>query len=120
MLLTSHGKNIHLNQPLHNLIGLEPIFDFMQETGLNVSDPFKAGFRPSALDLARFGQLKLNRGKWNGLQLIPEKWIDRITDDFINSGFVEIPSNNYRFHSRGDCARQVPLPGTELLSVADY
>lgn len=32
-------------------------------------------FRVSALDLARFGQLYLNGGIWNGNRLIPEAWI---------------------------------------------
>jgi len=30
-------------------------------------------------DIARFGQLYLQKGKWNGKQLIPEKWIEQAT-----------------------------------------
>jgi len=33
----------------------------------------------SARDMARFGQLFLNRGRWNGQQLFPESWIDEST-----------------------------------------
>jgi CubicO group peptidase (beta-lactamase class C family) len=33
--------------------------------------------RMSARDLARFGQLWLNEGRWNGNQIIPAKWIER-------------------------------------------
>ena len=32
----------------------------------------------SVLDMAKIGQLMLNRGKWNGKQLIAEKWIDHM------------------------------------------
>ncbi len=32
----------------------------------------------SVLDMAKIGQLMLNRGKWNGKQLISEKWIDQM------------------------------------------
>ena len=46
----------------------------------------KAGFMMSARDLAKFGQLYLNKGKWNGKQIIPEEWIDRITDDYTITG----------------------------------
>jgi len=46
----------------------------------------KAGFRMSARDLAKFGQLYLNKGKWNGEQIIPEEWVDRITDDYTVTG----------------------------------
>ena len=34
------------------------------------------GLQLSATDFARFGELVLNRGKWNGTQLVSEKWID--------------------------------------------
>ncbi len=30
-------------------------------------------------DIAKFGQLYLQKGKWNGRQLIPEKWVDQAT-----------------------------------------
>ncbi|MHC4994855.1 MAG: serine hydrolase domain-containing protein [Planctomycetota bacterium] len=33
-------------------------------------------FRMSARDMARFGQLYLNRGSWNGKRLFNESWID--------------------------------------------
>lgn len=35
-----------------------------------------AGLQISAEDFIKFGQLVLNRGKWNGKQIISEKWID--------------------------------------------
>lgn len=33
------------------------------------------GIRMTALDFARFGQLYQNKGRWNGLQIIPEDWV---------------------------------------------
>jgi CubicO group peptidase (beta-lactamase class C family) len=36
-------------------------------------------FKMSARDLARFGQLYLQRGRWNAAQLIPEQWIGEST-----------------------------------------
>ena len=89
---------------------------FMQETGLSIYQAFKqgiadqlgmqdfgkdsvtleyesalsrhpkAGFKMSARDLAKFGQLYLNKGKWNGKQIIPEEWVGRITDDYTVTG----------------------------------
>ena len=46
----------------------------------------KAGFKMSARDLANFGQLYLNKGKWNGRQIIPAAWIERITEDYTVTG----------------------------------
>ena len=36
-------------------------------------------FRMSARDLARFGHLYLNKGRWNGRQVVPEAWIAEST-----------------------------------------
>jgi hypothetical protein len=33
----------------------------------------------SARDMARFGLLYLNKGKWNNNQIVPEKWIEKST-----------------------------------------
>ena len=52
----------------------------------------KAGFKMSARDLVKFGQLYLNKGKWNGKQIIAEEWIDRITNDYTMTG--ENPSSD--------------------------
>jgi CubicO group peptidase (beta-lactamase class C family) len=38
-----------------------------------------SGLRLRARDLAKFGSLYLNDGKWNGKQVIPAKWIDLST-----------------------------------------
>lgn len=36
----------------------------------------------SARDMARFGQLHLDHGNWNGQQLLPEDWTTRIRTDY--------------------------------------
>ncbi|MEW4490397.1 serine hydrolase [Thalassoglobus sp. JC818] len=37
-------------------------------------------------DIAKFGQLYLQRGKWNGEQLIPEEWIAEATSKQVSNG----------------------------------
>ncbi|MCL1858797.1 MAG: beta-lactamase family protein [Oscillospiraceae bacterium] len=36
-------------------------------------------------DIAKFGQLYLQKGNWNGKQLIPESWIEEATSKHINN-----------------------------------
>ncbi len=36
-------------------------------------------FRMNALDMARFGQLYLDRGRWRGRQVVPENWVAEST-----------------------------------------
>lgn len=43
-------------------------------------------------DLARFGTLYLNRGRWNGKQVVPAEWVEEST-----SGHVEIPGSNQQY-----------------------
>jgi CubicO group peptidase (beta-lactamase class C family) len=40
----------------------------------------------SARDQAQFGQLYLQRGKWDGLQIIPEDWIERSFTSYSDTG----------------------------------
>lgn len=46
-------------------------------------------FRLSAIDLAKFGQLYLNEGKWNCKQIISKKWIEKSTKAYsiINNDY---------------------------------
>ncbi len=39
-------------------------------------------FRMSALDMARFGQLMLQQGAWNGEQLLPSEWVSESTTPY--------------------------------------
>jgi CubicO group peptidase (beta-lactamase class C family) len=62
------------------------------------------GLQLSALDQARFGYLTLNKGKWNGRQLISEKWLSMaetptkaepgygFMNFFLNTGRESIPA----------------------------
>lgn len=43
------------------------------------------GLRIPSNDMAKFGQLLLQKGNWNGKQLIPEAWIEAATSKHIDS-----------------------------------
>jgi CubicO group peptidase (beta-lactamase class C family) len=61
-------------------------------------------FRMSARDMARFGLLYLRKGKWNGVEVIPEQWVEQSTssqvrlDGFYNGyGYMWWVSNSGPF-----------------------
>jgi CubicO group peptidase (beta-lactamase class C family) len=44
-------------------------------------------------DIAKFGQLYLQKGKWNGKQLLPESWVADATASHISTGDMTIASD---------------------------
>ncbi|MDQ0316681.1 serine hydrolase domain-containing protein [Amorphus orientalis] len=65
--------------------------DFSEESvsrsvELDLSQHPAAAFRLSARDLARFGQLYLDGGVVDGKAVLPATWIDRISNDYVDTG----------------------------------
>ncbi len=44
------------------------------------------GLKVRTEDIAKFGQLYLHKGKWNGKQLVPESWVDAATGRQMSNG----------------------------------
>ncbi len=44
-------------------------------------------------DIARFGQLYLQKGHWNGRQLVPQTWVDEATHGHVSNGDPAAPSD---------------------------
>jgi len=56
----------------------------------------------SARDMAKIGQLMLNKGKWNGEQIVPEEWIKKITTtitptETVNERYGRTESSPFQF-----------------------
>jgi CubicO group peptidase (beta-lactamase class C family) len=69
-------------------LGME---DYTPEDGFLVYEPSQSDhpahtFRMSARDLARFGQLFVQRGAWNGRQIVPESWVRESTQPHTDFG----------------------------------
>lgn len=68
----------------------------------SIGTPFAGGgFNATLRDMARFGQLVLNDGKWGDEQIIPAQAIDRIRqggskDTFAKAGYDLLPGWSYR------------------------
>jgi CubicO group peptidase (beta-lactamase class C family) len=51
------------------------------------------GLKLCTEDIAKFGQLYLQKGKWNGRQLIPEKWVEQATSK-------QVPNDQEQAHAK--------------------
>lgn len=89
-------------------------------------------FRLSAKDLALYGQLYLNNGKWNGKQIVPENWIKAstkaysITNKNYGIGYgmlwdVLIPNENRKtksfFHTGVGIHMLAVYPGSNMVLI---
>lgn len=56
-------------------------------------EKLESGINGRAIDFAKFGRLFLNRGNWNGRQLIPKEWVDESTRRDTTTD----PAPNYQY-----------------------
>lgn len=69
----------YLNDSFFNPIGVQPIYTFLNDGTPNI--PW--GLELTALDAAKVNFLIFKKGNWFGNQLIPEDWINEITQTKI-------------------------------------
>lgn len=73
----------YLQPRLFQPLGIEhPVWDTNHQ-GISLGG---YGLRVRTEDIAKFGQLYLQKGRWNGRQLIPAAWIDQATSRQVSNG----------------------------------
>jgi CubicO group peptidase (beta-lactamase class C family) len=72
----------YLQPRIFKPLGLKEIDWDLNPQGINLG---MIGLRLHTEDLAKFGQLLLQNGKWNGKQLIPAEWVSEATSKKIES-----------------------------------
>jgi len=104
-----HDAAVHLLGYIMTRIAGEPIEDLFRQRiadpigmkrwewkglgtvdGLLFNSPsgiYNGGIHITAREMARFGHLFLNRGKWNGKQLISAAWVDQATTNQVPATF---------------------------------
>jgi len=95
------------NAHLFEKLGMKQIYWDKDKFGICLGGD-KLWMRP--IDMAKFGQLYLNNGEWNGEQVIPEKWIkeslknyytDFDHDGFDGYGYMWWHLKDMGIHARG-------------------
>ncbi len=87
--------NIEKNITFHSK---EEQMEFYKSTDMNgwVADPQGVntagwGLTISPVDMAKIGQLFLNKGKWNGNQIVSEKWVEESTTEHSRWEQMNLP-----------------------------
>ena len=94
------GKDFieHLSEKIWQPLGMEQEADMMVDS---LGTPFAAGgLNLSLRDAARFGQLMLQKGAWNGKQILPSEVVASITSGgdrskFSEAGYKTLPGGSY-------------------------
>jgi CubicO group peptidase (beta-lactamase class C family) len=93
--------------------------NYNQDTSLSIYSSI--GYNLSARDMAKFGQLCLNNGNWDGKQLVPKEYFAKITSEYIKTGFQGLQSgHSYLWWVPcDDIAKEIGIPaGTYTASGA--
>jgi CubicO group peptidase (beta-lactamase class C family) len=106
-------------------LGME---DYVPNDGSLVYEPSSSRypahtFRMSTRDLARFGQLYLQRGMWNGRTIVPEAWVDQSTSAVSSlgeNGFREGTAYGYMWwtYAPGSVGDRLPSLNQQRIVVA--
>jgi CubicO group peptidase (beta-lactamase class C family) len=81
--LTDQTLVEYLNPRLFQPLGIDKPIWQSNKRGINVGS---SGLSIRTGDLAKFGQLYLQRGVWNGQSIVPEAWIEEATRIQISNG----------------------------------
>jgi CubicO group peptidase (beta-lactamase class C family) len=90
------GKTMkeYLAEKITDPIGMgEWSWDTEQQTNEIAINNGCTGVNVDARQLARFGQLYLNKGKWNGKQLLPEEWCAMATTNQVPANIQDYPGD---------------------------
>ncbi|MBG6129919.1 CubicO group peptidase (beta-lactamase class C family) [Aquimarina sp. EL_43] len=55
------------------------------------------GIQLRAIDFAKYGQLYKNKGKWNGKQIITEKWVEKSVSKQVSQAYAGIKDGYYGY-----------------------
>ena len=72
---TGGTVSAYLQEKLWKPLGMEFPASWSLDSEQNGMEKMESGLNARAIDFAKFGQLYLQHGDWNGKQIIPESWI---------------------------------------------
>ena len=76
---TSRSVATYLSQKLWQPLGMEADGSWSLDSEASGFEKMESGINARAIDFAKFGRLYLNRGEWNGEQVVPASWVEEST-----------------------------------------
>ena len=69
----------YLSQKIWRPLGMEDDGSWSLDSEVSGFEKLESGINARAIDFAKFGRLYLNRGEWNGKQVVPAGWVEEST-----------------------------------------
>jgi CubicO group peptidase (beta-lactamase class C family) len=69
----------YLSQKIWRPLGMEADGSWSLDSEASGFEKMESGINARAIDFAKFGLLYLNRGEWNGEQVVPTSWVEEST-----------------------------------------
>lgn len=69
----------YLSQKIWRPLGMEAGGSWSLDSEASGFEKMESGINARAIDFAKFGRLYLNRGEWEGRQVVPASWVERST-----------------------------------------
>jgi len=91
--ITGQSLNEFLKKELYDKIGLEDI-EWPEFKGYSLGC---TGLRLSVKDMARFGLLLLNKGAWDGEQIVSQDYIEDATTKHVDTSTEDNPDDTYGY-----------------------
>jgi CubicO group peptidase (beta-lactamase class C family) len=118
----------YLSQKIWRPLGMEADGSWSLDSEASGFEKMESGINGRAIDFAKFGRLYLNRGEWNGEQVVPAGWVEESTrvdttsdpaDFYQHFWWVEVVEpERGRFLARGNLGQFVyVVPDKDLVIV---
>ncbi len=76
---TDRSVATYLSQKVWQPLGMEADGSWSLDSEESGFEKMESGINGRAIDFAKFGRLYLNRGEWNGKQVVPANWVEEST-----------------------------------------
>lgn len=89
----------YLQKKIWDPLGMEYAGSWSIDSQQSDFEKMEAGVNARAIDFAKFGQLFLNGGSWNGRQIISKEWVEESTTPYLPNNYASYYPNSPWFHT---------------------